>query len=121
MPSARAPSTSSSTESPNIAASSGSTPSRPSTAREMVGAGLLVVRELGVALQVRDRRVARLVVARRIEAQSEALPEQPVALRPEVGPGLRKREVDVEENRARRRHTRDGHRYAAGCLLASDG
>ena len=61
---------------------------------------LLVVVELRVPLERRERGAARLVVARRVELEAVPRAEPPVALGPEVGPRLRDREVDVEDNGA---------------------
>src|SRR2546423_7200645 len=59
---------------------------------------LLVVLELGVALDALDGPLARRRVARRVELQPEALTESLVPLRPELRPGPGDREVDVEED-----------------------
>jgi hypothetical protein len=49
-------------------------------------------------LERRDGVSTRLGVARRIELEAEAPAEALIALRPEIGPRLGNREVDVEEN-----------------------
>src|SRR5437764_878275 len=59
---------------------------------------LLVVVELRVALQRRDRVPAGLVVAVRGEVEAEVRPEPAIALGPEVRARLREREVDVEDD-----------------------
>ena len=59
---------------------------------------LLVVDEVGVALEVRDRGPSRIVVALGLEAQAVASADPAVALRPELRPGPEQREVDVEQN-----------------------
>ena len=71
---------------------------------------LLVVVELGMALELADRSRARLLVARRVEVEPVAEPKPLVALRPEIGPGPRKSEVDVEDHRAK--HNREATRPA---------
>ncbi len=59
---------------------------------------LLVVVELGMPLQRRERGAPRFVVARRVELEPVALAEAAVALGPEVGAGPGDREVDVEDD-----------------------
>src|SRR5581483_11264376 len=74
-------------------------------ADDVLGEGdpeLVVVLELRVALEIRLRRVAGVVVAPRIEDELEPCAEPPVPLRPELGTGSNEREVDVEEDRAER-------------------
>ena len=66
---------------------------------------LLVVVELRVAFEGRDCVRTGLAVALWVELEPETLPESPVALRPEIGPRLGDREVDVEENGAERHHS----------------
>ena len=70
---------------------------------------LLVVLELGMALDPLDRLLACLRVARRVELEPEPRAEPLVALRPKLRPGAGDREVDVEENRAER-HAGAGQR-----------
>ena len=53
-----------------------------------------------MALERRERGPARLVVAGGIELEAVRSAEPLVPLRAEVGPGLRDREVDVEDNGA---------------------
>src|SRR6266446_78788 len=65
----------------------------------------LVVIELRVPLERRDGVRTRFAVAPRIENEAEALTEPPVALRPEIGPRLGDREIDVEENGAEGHHS----------------
>src|SRR5581483_9050699 len=60
---------------------------------------LLVVVELRMPLEIRDRRTPRLVVALRVEHETVTLAEPPVALRPEIGSRFRERVVDVEDDR----------------------
>ena len=59
---------------------------------------LLVVVELRVPLQRRDRVAARLLVAVRLELEAEPRAEPAVTLGPEVGARLREREVHVEDD-----------------------
>ena len=59
---------------------------------------LLVVDERVVRLQRRDRRHPSLLVQRRLEHQPVPLANAPVPLRPELGPGPKQREVDVEQD-----------------------
>ena len=59
---------------------------------------LVVVLELGMAAQVDQGGIASRLVAGGVEREPVALACAHVALRPELGPGPRKREVDVEEN-----------------------
>src|SRR6476661_6471283 len=61
---------------------------------------LLVVLELRMALERRERGPARLVVATGIELEAVLPAEALIPLRTEVGPRLRDREVDVEDNGA---------------------
>ena len=60
---------------------------------------LLVVLELGMVLEVLDRRRPRRLVAVGDEGQPVARPGGAVALRPEQRARLGQREVDVEEDR----------------------
>ena len=66
----------------------------------------LVVLELGMALEARDGREARVLVAIGIERQPVTLTRAAVALGPELRPRLEEREVDVEEHRAQHRARR---------------
>src|SRR6185312_7378903 len=59
----------------------------------------LVVQKLGMALEVLDRRFARLVVAARVQRDPVPPGDARVTLRGQLRPGTTKREVDVEENR----------------------
>jgi hypothetical protein len=59
---------------------------------------LLVVLELGVVPQILDCGDTSLVVPGRVEIEAASLAGALVPLRPEQGPGLAEREVDVEEN-----------------------
>ena len=59
---------------------------------------LLVVLELRMRPQVVECREARRFVASGVEAEPVRVPDAPVRLRPELGPGPREREVDVEED-----------------------
>ena len=61
---------------------------------------LLVVLELRVALERRERVATRFVVAGRIELEAVPPAEPLIPLRAEVRPRLRDREVDVEDNGA---------------------
>ena len=58
-----------------------------------------------MALERPERGTPRVFVAGRVERQAVALAEPLVALRAEVGTGLRDREVDVEDHRFQ--HGRD--------------
>ena len=73
-------------------------------ADDVLGEGdpdLLVVHELGVRPADPSSAASRAVlVARRVEVEPVRRADAPVRLRPELGPGPREREVDVEENRA---------------------
>ena len=64
---------------------------------------LLVVLELGMALEARQRREARVLVPVGIERQPVTLTCSAIPLRPELRPRLEEREVDVEEHRAQHR------------------
>ena len=59
---------------------------------------LLVVHELVVALERLDRSDARVRVAVRVEREPVPLPDAPVPLRPQLRPGPKQREVDVEQD-----------------------
>src|SRR5437764_396659 len=59
---------------------------------------LVVVVELGMPLDFGERRAACVVVAVGVERQPMPLTEAAVALRPEHGPWLGDRVVDVEDN-----------------------
>ena len=59
---------------------------------------LVVVLELGMAVEVDERCVAGRLIAGRIESQAVALAGADVAVRPELRPGPREREVHVEED-----------------------
>src|SRR3954454_23232161 len=63
---------------------------------------LLVVVELRVALQRRDRIASRLLVAFGDEVEAETRAEPAVALGAEIGSRLRESEVDVEDDRLQR-------------------
>lgn len=54
--------------------------------------------ELGVELEVRDRREPGVLVSPGVQRQPVPRPDPHVALRPELGPGPKQREVDVEEH-----------------------
>ena len=88
---------------------------------------LLVVVELGMPLHLRERRRPRLLVPRGVEVEPVPQPERAVPVRPEVGPGLREREVDVEDDGAkhatedRSLPRREGARAVAGARLAPGG
>jgi hypothetical protein len=60
----------------------------------------LVVQQLRMPLEVDDRRLARIVVAARVESDAVPRGDTRVAIRGELGPGTAEREVDVEENGA---------------------
>ncbi len=60
---------------------------------------LLVVLELGMVLQVLDRRRPRRRIPLGVERQAVARPSFAIALGPKEGARLGEREVDVEENR----------------------
>ena len=67
---------------------------------DLLGEGdpdLLVVDELGVVLDLVDRREPRLLVASRVEREPVPLAEPPVPVGPQLGPGPKEREVDVEQ------------------------
>ena len=81
---------------------------------------LLVVVELRMPLEGLDGGGSGLGVAARVELEPEALAEELVALRPEVGPRLDEREVDVEED-CLERHAGAGQRYASGRRWDRDG
>ena len=73
---------------------------------DLLGEGdpdLLVVHELVVALQRLDRSRTRLVVAIRVEHEAVALADSAVSLGPELRPGSKQREVDIEENCSKHR------------------
>src|SRR5215211_1785197 len=70
---------------------------------------LLVVVELGVALQLGQRVPPSLVVPRGVELEREAPPEAAVALGTEIRPGLHEREVDVEDDGTQRAHASSTH------------
>ena len=74
---------------------------------------LVVVLELGVALEIVDRGAARIFVARGVEDDSEALAETPVSLGAEIRPGLGEREVDVEEDGAQLHAAFRSHRHVS--------
>src|SRR5437773_286470 len=59
---------------------------------------LLVVLELGMALDPHERRLAGVLVPGRIEREPVAAARPAVALRTEVGAGPRDRSVDVEKD-----------------------
>src|SRR5438105_15651381 len=59
---------------------------------------LLVVVELRMTLERRDRGLARLLVARGVEYEPMPLAEPPIALGTELRSRPREREVDVEED-----------------------
>ena len=65
---------------------------------------LLVVIELGMPLEVRDRGDPGIRVQLQVELQAVCLGQGPVRLRAELGPRHDEREVDVEENCQRARH-----------------
>ena len=58
----------------------------------------VVVHELRVELQLRDRSQPGRLVPLRVERQPVTRADARVALRPELGPGPEQREVDVEED-----------------------
>ena len=60
----------------------------------------LVVKQLGVTLEIEHRSVACLVVAARVELDAVARRDRAVALGRQLGPWTAEREVDVEENGA---------------------
>ena len=64
---------------------------------------LVVVLELGVAAEIDESGVAGRLVAARLEPEPVALAGADVALRPELRPRPREREVDVEEDCAEHR------------------
>ncbi len=64
---------------------------------------LLVVHELGVHPQVGEGRDPRRLVASGIEAEAVRVPHALIRIGPELGPGPREREVDVEEDGAQHR------------------
>ncbi|HVH51403.1 MAG TPA: hypothetical protein VM690_04610, partial [Gaiellaceae bacterium] len=68
--------------------------------------------ELGMVLQVDERRVAGLLVASRVEREAVPLPRALVALRPELRSRSHEREVDVEENGAQRHASSSSQRAA---------
>ena len=68
---------------------------------------LLVVVELGVAMEVGERRPARVVVPGRVELEAVPRAEAAVALGPEVGARPGDREVDVEDDGAEVGHPPD--------------
>ena len=59
---------------------------------------LLVVHELVVALQRLDRAGASVRVPIGVEREPVPLPDAPVPLGPELRPGPKEREVDVEQD-----------------------
>ena len=61
---------------------------------------LLVVDELGVRAQILERGEPGGLVASRVEVEPVGGADPPVRLRPELRPGPREREIDVEEHRA---------------------
>ena len=63
---------------------------------------LVVVLELGMPLQVDERGVPRVLVPRGVEREPVPLAGADVALRPELGAGPDEREVDVEQDGAKR-------------------
>src|SRR5439155_15700897 len=65
----------------------------------------LVVQQLRMPLEVEDRRLARIVVAARVEIDAVSRGDTRVAVRGELGPGTAEREVDVEEDGAQGRHS----------------
>ena len=65
---------------------------------------LLVVLELGVHPQVGEGRDPRLLVALRVEAEPVRVPHPPVRIGPELRPGPREGEVDVEQDGPQHRH-----------------
>ena len=58
----------------------------------------LVVQQLGMALEVLDRRFARLVVAARVQRDPVPPGDARVTLCGQLRPGTAEREVDVEED-----------------------
>ena len=77
---------------------------------------LLVVLELGMALDPLDRPLARLAVARRVELEAEALAQAAVALGAELRPGPGDREVDVEENCSQHHVASSSQRAVSTCV-----
>lgn len=67
---------------------------------------LLVVVELGMPLEVDERRAPRVVVAPRVERQPMARAQARIALRSEIRSRFREGEVDVEHDGAES-HGRD--------------
>ena len=59
---------------------------------------LLVVDELGVGAEILEGGEPRRLVPAGVEREPVHRPDVAVGLRPELGPGPREREVDVEEN-----------------------
>ena len=53
----------------------------------------------GCALQILERGEPSVLVASGVEVEPVRCPDPPVRLGPELGPGPREREVDVEEHR----------------------
>src|SRR5207244_1102421 len=76
---------------------------------------LLVVLEVRVTLEVDERRDASLLVPGWVELQAELLASAAVALRAELGPRLREREVDVEEDGAELAHASTSQRTVSTC------
>ncbi len=71
---------------------------------------LLVVVELGMTLDLGEGRRPCLLVPGRIEVEAVAEPEPVVTLRPEVRPRPGQREIDIEDDCAKRgpRHESPG-------------
>src|SRR5262249_42789582 len=61
---------------------------------------LVVVLQLGMAAEIDEGGVSGRLVASRLQMEPVALAGADVPRRPELGPGPREREVDVEEDRA---------------------
>src|SRR5205807_8313861 len=74
---------------------------------------LVVVLEFRMPLQRRHCGLARGCVTRRVEGEPVALAEPPVPLRPELWTGPDEREVDVEEDGAKRHPS--SHPTASTC------
>src|SRR4029078_963166 len=78
----------------------------------------VVVQQLGMPLEVQRRRLARVVIAIRVEREPVARGAARTPVARELGPGAAQREVDVEQDRAHAHQAPSASQRATSTFLA---